>query len=175
MKLSSHQIGCCRGWIDSGRRRNRGFTLIEVITVLSVIAVLTTLAVPSFSRLIANQRDKAIASELYVALNKTRSEALTRNLNVTLSAKGADWASGWTIVSPTNAAVVLEERGAVIGATVSGPSSPASVTFTPSGRLPQGTTVPVFVVTATAQQTSFYQCISVDLSGRPYMQATSTC
>jgi type IV fimbrial biogenesis protein FimT len=152
----------------------RGYTLIEVLVVIALIAILSGLAAPSFSRLIAQQRGKTIASELFMALTKTRSEALKRNLSVNLSAKAGGWGDGWQILDPGNSTKILEDRGPATGAVVTGPSNPTNVTFTPSGRLPAGSAA-TFLVTTTAGGATVYQCISVDPGGRPYMKAAQTC
>ena len=47
------------------RARSGGFTIIELLTVLAVIAVLGTVAAPSFSQMIVNQRAKGAASDLF--------------------------------------------------------------------------------------------------------------
>lgn len=154
--------------------RSKGFTLVEVMTVVAVIAILAALAGPSFAQLIAKQRGKAIASELFTALYKTRSEAITRNAAVTIMAKPGGWQNGWEIHDPVVVATVIEDRGPATATAIAGPSSPASVTFQASGRLNPGDT-PVFLVTNTVNAASFYQCISLALSGRPYVKAAQTC
>jgi type IV fimbrial biogenesis protein FimT len=148
-----------------------GFTMIELLAAVAIAGTLAALAAPSFSDLIASKRAQAVASELYVALLKARSEALTRNANVTLSRKTGGWQNGWQILDPANAANVLDDRGAASGATISGP---AGVTYQGSGRV-QGNTVPSFLITTTSGSTSKYQCVSVELSGRPYMKSGSSC
>src|SRR5512140_629382 len=85
-----------------------GFTLTELLVVIAVASILAALAAPSFTDLIASKRAQAVASELYFSLLKARSEALTRNANVTLSPKAGGWQTGWQILDPANAARVLE-------------------------------------------------------------------
>lgn len=152
-------------------RRATGFTMVELMAAIVIAGILAAVAAPSFSNLIASQRAKSIASELYAALSKARSEAITRNANVSLSPKAGGWQNGWQILDPTNASNVLENRGVASGASVSGP---AGVTYQGAGRI-QGSSAPSFVITPTGGSTSVYQCISIDLSGRPYMKAASSC
>lgn len=152
-------------------RNGSGFTLTELLVAIGIAAILVALAAPSFSDLIVSKRGQAVASELYFALLKARSEAVSRNANVTLSPKTAGWQSGWQILDPANAANVLEDRGAASGATISGP---AGVTYQGTGRV-QGNIAPSFLVTTTAGSTSKQQCVSADLSGRPYMKPGSSC
>ncbi len=151
-------------------RSERGFTMTELIATLSVAAILATVAVPSFNGIIASQRARTYASALYVTLAKTRSEALTLNNSVTLQPKAGSWSNGWQILDPNNN--ILDDYTAAPGVTVAGP---AVVTYRSSGRLPVGGAAPIFQITTTSGSTVTQQCVSVDLSGRPYMTATPTC
>lgn len=148
-----------------------GFTTIELMVVVAIVAILAGLATPSFSEMIAKYRAKNIGSELFSSLLKTRSEALARNTNVTLSPVGGNWANGWLLPDPANAANILESRGAAKGATVTGP---ASVAYSGSGRIGVNT-APMFVVAVQSGSKTLYQCISIDPAGRPYMKAAATC
>lgn len=149
--------------------RQGGFTLTELVVTVSVAAILCTVAVPSFNGIIANQRAKTLASALYATLSKTRSEALTLNGNVTLQPKAGGWSAGWQMLDVNNN--VLDDYTAAPGITIAGP---AAITYRSSGRLPVGA-APMIQISTTAGATTNYQCVSVDLSGRPYMSATQTC
>ncbi len=144
--------------------------MTELAVTVAVAAILATVAVPSFSGIIANQRARTYASALYVTLAKTRSAALTLNNNVTLQPKAGSWANGWQILDPNNN--VLDDYTAAPGVTVAGP---AGVTYRSSGRLPVRGAAPVFQIPTTSGTAVNYQCVSVDLSGRPYMAAAPTC
>src|ERR1700712_3687111 len=89
--------------VKAQQRNAAGFTLIELMVTVSIVAILALIAGPSLSGLIATQRIKAVAADLYVALSKARSEALKRNVNVTLSPKTANtWQAGWEIRDPSD-------------------------------------------------------------------------
>lgn len=152
------------------RRTARGFTMTELVVTVALAAILATIAVPAFNGMIATQRGRVAASDLYATLAKTRSEALTLNNNVTLQANGGGWASGWQMLDANNN--VLENHSAATAVTIVGP---AAVTYRPSGRLPAGAAAPVFVISTTSGATVNYQCVSVDLGGRPYMKAAAAC
>ena len=151
------------------RRSARGFTMTELVVTMALAAILATIAAPSFNGMIATQRARALASDLYVTLAKTRSAALTLNQNVTLQANAGGWQNGWQILDVNNN--VLDNHGAATGVTV---TPTPSVTYRPSGRLPAGA-VPVFVISTTSGATVNHQCVSVDLGGRPYMTAAAAC
>jgi type IV fimbrial biogenesis protein FimT len=151
--------------------------MIELLVSVAITAILATVAVPSFSGLIANQRAKTVTSELFGSLLKTRSEAIKRNASVTLSPTNAGgWVSGWRVLDLNGN--VLDTRGASTGVTIAGPGgnpAPVLITYRPSGRLATGSAAPSFLVTATAGWSTTNQCVSVDLTGRPYIVAASTC
>lgn len=167
-----HSIDCEPAPPRSAPRPDRiaGFTMTELLVTVSVAAILATVAVPSFSGLIASQRARTFASELNASLLETRAHALGLDERVTLEAKTGGWPAGWQIVDSNNN--VLADHGPAAGVTVSGPGG---VTYTPTGHLPIGSAQPVFVVTTTSGSQTDYQCVSVDLSGRPYVRAASTC
>lgn len=48
------------------RRREQGFTLIELIVVMMIIAILTAIAVPRFTAAIQNAREAALKEDLHV-------------------------------------------------------------------------------------------------------------
>lgn len=159
------------GRAGAPRQLARGFTMTEMVVAVAIAAILATVAVPSFNGIIASQRAQVTASDLYIALAKTRSEALALNNNVTLQqANAGGWKNGWQIVDVNNN--VLDNHGAETAVSI---APQAAVTFTASGRLPAGTPAPMFVISTTSGSTTDYQCVSVTLTGRPYMKPASTC
>jgi type IV fimbrial biogenesis protein FimT len=85
--------------------RQSGFTLIELMVTVTVAAVLLGIAVPSFSRLIANNRITSQTNEFVGGLNLARSEAVRQGRSVTLRADtaGIEFAPGWTVYKDPNA------------------------------------------------------------------------
>lgn len=80
---------------------SRGFSLIELLTALTVLAVLVALAMPSFTALINSNRLAAQSNEMVAGLQEARLEALRSNRRVTVcrstdgatcnTAAGAPW------------------------------------------------------------------------------------
>ncbi|GAA5077407.1 GspH/FimT family pseudopilin [Lysobacter panacisoli] len=75
-----------------------GFTLIELMVALAVMAVILTLAVPSFTSMIARNRLAAASNELVAGLQIARTESVRRNARVLLcpstddaTCTGDDW------------------------------------------------------------------------------------
>lgn len=137
------------------RNHRSGFTLIETMVVVAILGILATLAAPSFTQFIEGQRAKSAAADLYMALARTRSEALKRNTNVTLSPKSGGWKNGWEIPG-------IEDHGAIGGnLAITGPDD---VTYRSSGRISGGTDVE-FGIAGDYSLSS--RCVYLDLSGRP--------
>ena len=150
--------------------RAGGFTLTELAVSVAIAAIVATLALPAFNNIIAQKRAQVFASALYATLAKTRSEALTLNNNVTLQSKAGGWNAGWQMLDSNNN--VLDDYPAATGVTIAGPGN---VIYRPSGRLPAGAAAPVFVISTQVGSTTNYQCVSVDVGGRPYMKAAAAC
>lgn len=139
--------------------RHSGFTLIELMTVLTIGAILATLAAPSFVRIMAAQRLKAAASNLQVSLIRARSEGLKQNTNIEMEPVAANqWTAGWTIVNPTNN-IVIATYPPVPSLTITGP---ATVTYQGSGRI-TATASPTFKVSS--PQVTDVRCVSITLTG----------
>jgi type IV fimbrial biogenesis protein FimT len=80
------------------RQPQRGVTLIELMMTLTVLGILISLAIPSFTDTIRNNRAQAQASLLVKALKYARSEAVRRGTEVRITAtSSSDWNSGWKI------------------------------------------------------------------------------
>lgn len=80
-----------------------GFTLVELMTTLAVAAVILTLAVPSFSTIIKDNRQVTQANDLITTLVYARSEAINRGSRITVCksndaatcAASGGWEQGW--------------------------------------------------------------------------------
>jgi len=148
-----------------------GFTLIELLVVVTILAIMAGLAAPSMSRLIANQRVRAIATDLQLALVKARAEAIKRNKDVTVAPTGGNWTAGWSIAEPENpGGPGLDVRGPSPNVAVA--TSVTQVVYSASGRA-TATAGSSFVFSSTATPTA--RCLSIDASGRPYVKEGSSC
>lgn len=74
----------------------QGFTLVELVVTLAVLAILLALAVPSFQVFFEKARLRSAADEIVDLVSRGRAEAVKRNLDVTVAAKGsgAAWCFG---------------------------------------------------------------------------------
>jgi type IV fimbrial biogenesis protein FimT len=93
-------------------RSQSGFTIIEVLVVVSVLGILAALALPSFQPLIERWRVKTTIEELQSSLYFARSRAITNAGNIVLvkndvsgscvSTGNDDWTCGWRIYLDQN-------------------------------------------------------------------------
>lgn len=87
----------------------RGVTLLELVVTIAIAAILLTIAVPSFTDLLRNNRVTSVTNELVGAVNLARSEATRRNGRVNvcagneaLTACSNDWDNGWLVWADQN-------------------------------------------------------------------------
>ncbi len=59
--------------------KNKGFTLVELLTAVVIIAILGSIALPLIMSWLPNMRLKAAARDIYSTMQKTKSEAIQRN------------------------------------------------------------------------------------------------
>ncbi|MCG8392418.1 MAG: GspH/FimT family pseudopilin [Pseudomonadales bacterium] len=80
---------------DLQRRKELGFTLVEMIVVLTVAAIITAIAIPSFERSTSRSAVKKSARDLVTTLNTARAYAVNRRENIQVVADGGDAANEW--------------------------------------------------------------------------------
>lgn len=68
----------------------RGFTIIELMITVVIIAVMTTLAAPSFTRMIRQNRLTTQVNEFIASANLAKSEAIRRSANVQILTGSTD-------------------------------------------------------------------------------------
>lgn len=147
-------------------RATRGFTLPELLIVVTILVVMLGAGLPSFTDFVRTQRVKTASFDLFSTLIQARNEAVTRNTDVTVAPVGGAWANGWT-VSYTDAdgnVVPVRTHDPVAGVGID--ASLANLVYRGSGRLTPSATPATFELT-TAGEAPAVRCINVDASGRP--------
>lgn len=158
---------------NNTKQSRQGFTLIEMMVAVALIAILASLAAPSFTVAIANQRVNSAAQELQSILLFVRSEAVYKRTDSSLTASGQTW---------TAKTASQVSREAVL---------PAAVTVTPNGDSGDGVEfnsggIPTLLskgsgdyrLTVSATNASRAQCVSVSRAGlvrQQRLEAGASC
>ncbi len=133
--------------------RQRGFTLAELLTVVVLVGITTSMAAPTFSKLLKNQRITAASNELLTSLMLARSSAITTRSQTVVcpsansaSAKptcGGSWEDGWIVFTDldgngevTPPQETLWEQHPALGGTIEIGAPAALVRFQPIGTAP---------------------------------------
>lgn len=166
----------------TSKNKSAGFTLIELIVTVSMVAILMSIAVPSFKKMIDDNRLSTGTNELVSALILARSEALKRSQNVTVCAStdqttcsGKDFAAGWLVFVDCGTAgtkdsnsdcngngdfteygidddPIIKAGSSIANMTITKNSTASSLSYSFAGRL-TGTTPTTFSVTPSKSST----------------------
>jgi type IV fimbrial biogenesis protein FimT len=171
-------------------RQEFGFTLIELMIGIAVLAILMSIAIPSFTTLINNNRTVTATNNLITALTLARSEASKRgapvvacsaNSSQSACSAGLSWNNGW-IVFVDNAATngsldagenIIQMWSAPSGSvSVSSPTA-TSVSYRGSGEVSTATPF-TFTLLSSGCTGSNARTITVNNVGRIQV-ASATC
>lgn len=144
-----------------GRTRPaRGFTIVEMMVVVTIIGVIVAVAIPGLRSFLMGQQVKSLAFDMTNDLLLARSEALKRNLSVSVARSGDSWNSGWTTVTTASSELISTRNAAADSVTVS--DAPASITFDYNGRVSS----PTSEVRVSISSGDASRCVELSLSGR---------
>lgn len=162
-----------------------GFTLIELIIAVALVAILIGVAAPSVRDFMSGVQLTGIANDLYTDLNLARSEAVKRDVRMTMcpSKNGLDcddggaWTDGWVVVVDANgdgkadsATDVLKRGYALTGQATLTLSGGTKASFGPTGVVVGAP--PIFSLcdpsaSEVARKKGNGRTISVSTTGRP--------
>ena len=143
------------------KKHASGFTLLELMVVLAIVAVLTTIAVPSFSRMLQSNTMASTVNTFLADMRFSRSEAMRRGGGVVMCRSdapeatvptcasgvgpgGNGWVSGWIVYFDANNDGVVTPDGllrvqspivSINSVLEAGPSSSTQFRFASTGRL----------------------------------------
>ena len=174
-------------------RLQRGFTMIEILVVITIIGVLLSLATPSMVKFIADWRVNSAINSLTRDFRMARAESIKRSrpviicrANAAFSAceNGTEWKGGWlvfvdnnfggTYTQNTDELLAKQRPLPGIGAFVSG--SAVTFTFLPNGLMKRsGSNTKFNVQSALAGESPYAeQGLCVAASGRVRKAASSS-
>jgi len=131
------------------RRTQSGFTLGELLTALAVGGISLAIAVPSFTNMVNNNRRITAVNRMVSTMHSARSEAITRNQQITVCASkdgtacdGDDWKDGWLFFADLNRDRTVDDGEAILGSApeltkleVDSAEFPNFFAYRPSGRV----------------------------------------
>lgn len=160
-----------------------GFSLIELLVVITVLAVLTSLAAPSFRSIVADNLVKTSANELFYAIQLARNEAVKRNTMVSICpssnqsscTSNGNWNVGWIIFEDVNASGSRDNSETLIRVQTALDSSvaaagPTAIQFATGGYL-EPAAVQSVQVSAADSANPRWVCLTA--IGKAQVQATS--
>ena len=157
---------------------SRGFTLIELLVTISLVAILMGLAAPSLTEAALGSKLAGNANRLATSATLARSEAIKRNIAITLciSTNGTSctttggWEQGWIVLSGTT--LLRYEQAAPTGFKITESANVKSLSFlaTGVGSTPANFTVCQALPSAGSQE----RVVDVNVTGRTFMKKTTT-
>ena len=134
-------------YASSSRRRERGFSIVELLIVMAILSILALAAAPWFSKISQRNELKSAGSELAITMAAARMRAVKRNLPARVVITRASGSQGFNLVEtfedvvPTPIKVAEARISARVAypPTLAGPypypTNPSVVTFGPDGRV----------------------------------------
>jgi type IV fimbrial biogenesis protein FimT len=161
----------------------RGFTLIELLVTLTVLAIVVGLGLPGLRDFTLNSRRVAAINEMVASLALSRSEAIARNVTVSMcpSTTGTGcgavgWGDGWIVFSDVDGDGapdpgvdnIIKAVEALEGLDVTSPDLGAVLTYRPNGRVRARGQL-VFCDSRGAAEA---RVVQLDMVGRPIVAKT---
>lgn len=142
--------------------RHAGVSLVEVLASMAVLSIILASAAPGFVSFLQSQLVRGLAQELATDLMLARSEAVKRNLPVSVVSTSSGFAGGWTVMVGSER---LSSRNRPLQ-TVVFANAPEVITFDENGRVtPASSNIRISIFGGSATR-----CVELDLSGRARTQ-----
>lgn len=127
--------------------RQHGFTVIEIMVVVTIMGVLGVIAYPNIKTAIVNSNLKTVAQSLTSSLKQARSDAMTKRQNTTfqpivVSGVTKTWSDGWqwqtTSTTLGTSLMPSSNGGAAVSIKLTASGSTTALTDIPMFALPDG-------------------------------------
>jgi len=144
-------------------RRETGFTVTELMVVVAIVGIVAAFAAPDMVEMVRRQRVKTASFDVFAALTMARSEAIKRNLTVSVTPNGGDWGKGFVVTDLNDR--LVRTQSSFDGITLSGPNI---IRFNSAGRLSTGGGGPVSISVIATDVYANYgkRCVTVEPTGR---------
>lgn len=148
-------------------KKNFGFTLIELMVTIAVLVIVLGISVPEFSKMVAENKVRTVASDIHSNLLTARSTAISMNIAIILSPISSNWINGWELYPETDKDIEPDKRKILLahGSTdaVQVTSNPnGNVLFNANGRTNSNTKFTI----ASSAYSSVIRCVTIEASGR---------
>ncbi|MDH4847898.1 type IV pili biogenesis protein FimT [Pseudomonas sp. BN505] len=90
--------------------KQRGVTLIQMLSALAIAVLLTQLGMPAYARMSDDLHRAAAARDLAQALRSARSHAMLQSQPVLVQALDGNWGNGWRVMLEHNQQLLREQR-----------------------------------------------------------------
>ena len=127
-------------------RDRRGFTLVEMMTVVAIVAVMGMVAIPAFSRMIVRNDVEMAAKEIASTLQTSRLLAMNQNVTVTVTPQLLPAAGGQTLsltVQNGNTLAPMQGGHQAKGTSLTNITDAGGGGLTPANFNPQGLLAPI--------------------------------
>lgn len=160
------------------KSREAGFSLVELMVTVTVLALLMGIGIPTFRDVSLGSRLSAAANDLLASIQLARSEAIKRNLTVTVcaSSDGATcaasggWQQGWIIVD-SGATLIQRQAALPAGYVMSQAGGVVPLRFEPIGI---GSTAATVTVCRDDPPGTQERVLSVSAAGTARVTTTTT-
>jgi type IV fimbrial biogenesis protein FimT len=179
------------------KRGNAGFTITELVTVMTIVGILAAVGTPTFQYVTTSNRISGEINGLLGDLQYARTEAIKNGQSVSICTSSAtvnyasctsstSWQSGWIVFLDLNGTgayqsssdTILRTQHAFSGTDTFTASTLSALTYNRMGYAPIGSTMNISLHNSTAVQ-NYTRCLAVSAIGaattEPYGQGTPAC
>ena len=169
-------------------RREKGFTLIELMIAVGLTGLLLSMAVPALDIFVSNARQTGAINDFVSSIHQARSAAVTTNVRVTIcpSSNGTNceavgWNNGWIVFGDPDSdrnvdgdETIIASQGPVDGLVLQSAQFGTFMSYRPNGRIVNaGLNGSAGAMTFCDDRGAAHaKVMIIDLSGRPRISKT---